>query len=82
MFVFTLGTEIYTLDLSNQPTFIGYGVGPVWLTDGRTIIYQSLDGKIISVELDTKVADLPVGGYQSAYYYYNQTKYLLLEGGN
>ena len=64
-FLYRSGVEIYVLEYGKQPFLIGKGSKPIWLTDGKTIIYYSETEQIQSSTLNFVVKDQIIGGYLS-----------------
>ena len=65
-FVYSLGREIYFMEYDKAPIFLGIGSKPVWLPDGRKVMYYDEMGSIRIFEVNTLTVEKIIGGNFSA----------------
>jgi len=65
-FLYQLGYDIYVIDYGKEPILIGKGSKPVWLPDGKNVLYNDERGQIQIVKLNFPVKNQVIGGNFSA----------------
>jgi len=72
---------IYMTDFEGQSNLIDQGNAPLWLPDGKTLLYRAVDASFQTFSVEAQVAKSPAGGNQPATGVIIDPEYYLSPGG-
>jgi hypothetical protein len=81
LITYRIGADIYISDFDGQSEIVAQGRSPLWLPDGKTLLYHAEDGGFQTVVVTDKVIELSVGGQQPVTSIYIQPEYFFAPGG-
>jgi dipeptidyl aminopeptidase/acylaminoacyl peptidase len=73
--------NVYVTDFEGQSSLIGQGSGPLWLPDGKTLLYRAADASFKTFSIETHVAESATGGNQPSPGAFVNPEYYLSPGG-
>jgi hypothetical protein len=82
LITYRIGVDIYISDFDGQSEIVAQGRSPLWLPDGKTLLYRTEDSGFQTIVASDKVIGPVVGGQQPATSLYIQPEYFFAPGGN
>lgn len=78
--VFQDQSHIFVTDFEGHIEEVGPGASPLWLPDGATILYRTLEGELALIGLDIAIQESTFGGQVIAPSFYSSPEYFIFSG--
>ncbi len=75
---YILGEDVLVMDFEGNSEPAAKGSAPIWLPDGRTLLYRAPDGSLETVVIETDLLDRAVSGQTVASGFYVRPQYFII----